>query len=112
MRQITPVFWGNRKPAYPCSIPLKSRTDLPLKYPNGNQQPCFLASFAINSLLFPLITKFGDGDRFGETASATRKSAQIDVISCDSASPLQTVRSASGAEDNRTASCAPPTMIY
>jgi hypothetical protein len=53
MRQITPVFWGNRKPAYPCSIPLKSRTDLPLKYPNGNQQPCFLASFAINSLLFP-----------------------------------------------------------
>jgi hypothetical protein len=50
MRKTTPVFWINRKAAYPCAIPLKSQTDLQHKYPKGNQQPLFFASFAINSL--------------------------------------------------------------
>ena len=45
MRKITPVFGRNRKPAYPCAIPLKSQTDLQPKYANSNRQPLFFASF-------------------------------------------------------------------
>ena len=45
MRKTTPVFGRNRKPGYPCAIPLKSHTDLQRKYANSNRQPLFLASF-------------------------------------------------------------------
>ena len=45
MRKTTPVFGRNRKPAYPCAIPLKSQTDLQHKYANCNRQTLFLASF-------------------------------------------------------------------
>ena len=45
MRKTTPVFGRNRKPGYPCAIPLKSHTDLQRKYANINRQPLFLASF-------------------------------------------------------------------
>jgi hypothetical protein len=77
MRKTTPVFWRNRKAAYPCAIPLKSQSDLQHKYPKGNQQPLFFASFAINSLF---TEKKPFGDRFRRTAFTTRKSWSAAVV--------------------------------
>jgi len=60
------------------AISLKSLTDLGLKYPEGNQKPLFLASFAINSLFS---TQKPFADWFGGTVSTTRKSVETTAVS-------------------------------
>jgi hypothetical protein len=104
MRKTTPVCWRNRKPAYPCAIQLKSQSDLQHKYPKGNQQVLFFASFAINSLL-PRKKPFGD--RFRRTASTTKESAQIDVIS---SAVEQHDISATCGRGSRSAKSIPPSL--
>ena len=78
MRQNTPVFGGNRKSANPCAIQLKSHTNRQLP---SSQRRSTTPVFQLVCNKFPVIGYRPFADWFGETASTTRKSAQIGVIS-------------------------------